>query len=137
MTRGSLAKSARHRHALLFAAGKMAARALEFVAQPDRVEQLRRRALHLVFREAAKPSHRNHDVFLCGEILHEKMKLKDKSEQLVALPRQNVIGQMRNDFGFDRDFAAIGMIEQTENVKQRTFAAAGWPDDRVDGARSR
>ena len=26
------------------------------------------------------------------------------------------------------------MIEKTQDVKQRAFAAAGWPDDGVDGA---
>ena len=63
------------------------------------------------------------------------MELKDESEQLIALSRKNVIRQTRNDFGFDRDFAAIGMIEQTKNVKQRALAAAGWTDDRVHRSR--
>ena len=60
----------------------------------DRLEQLRRALSHLVFRKAAEPSHRDHDVFLGGEILHEKVELEDESEQLVALPRKIVIRQV-------------------------------------------
>ena len=44
-------------------------------------------------------------------------------------------GRLETSFGFDRDFAAIGMIEQTEDVKQRALAAAGWTDDRVHRSR--
>ncbi len=48
--------------------------------------------------------------------------------------RQGVVVQVRNRLGFDRDPAAVGLIEQTQNVKQRALAAAGRTDDRVHRA---
>ena len=62
------------------------------------------------------------------------MKLKNESEEFVPLLRQHVVGQMRNLLRFDRDRAAVGVIEQAKDVEERTLAAAGRTDNRVDGA---
>ena len=41
---------------------------------------------------------------------------------------------MRDGFILDRDPSGIRVIEQTENIKQRAFAAAGRTDHGVDRA---
>ena len=82
--------------------------------------------------QSPRVAHRDHDVFLRREILHQKMKLKNEADEFVALMRKLVIGQIRDRFRFDRNPADIGLIEQTENVEQRAFAAAGGTDNSVD-----
>ena len=45
-----------------------------------------------------------------------------------------VIRQVGNGLVLDRDPAAVGVIEQSQDIKQSTLAAAGWTDDRVHRA---
>ena len=42
----------------------------------DRLEQLRGALAHRFFRQATEPPHRDHDVFLCGEILHAENEIE-------------------------------------------------------------
>ena len=62
------------------------------------------------------------------------MELEDEAKQLIPLLRQSVIGEMGNILVLDTDPAAIGLIEQAENVKESAFSAAGRSDDCVDRA---
>ena len=62
------------------------------------------------------------------------MKLKDEPQELIPFLSQGVISQVGNGLVLDRDPAAVGVIEQSQDVKQRTLAAAGGADDRVHRA---
>ena len=62
------------------------------------------------------------------------MELENEPEKLIPFSGQGIINEMGHGFIFDRDPAAVGMIEQSQDVKQRTLAAAGWADDRVHRA---
>ena len=124
----------RHGHPLLLAAGKMPARPFQFAAETDGLEQMRGTLVHLRLAQLGQAAHGDHDVFLGGEIFEEKMELEDESEKLIPFSGQGVIDEVGHRFVFDRDRAAIGVIEQSEDVKQSALAAAGGTDDRVDGA---
>src|SRR2546421_179199 len=87
-------QGARDGHALLFAAGKMAARPLRFRAEADLFQQIGGTLQHLRFAQHIEPAHRDHDVFLGGKIFEKKMELEDEPEQLVAFSRQRVVDQM-------------------------------------------
>src|SRR3954471_22902475 len=89
---------------------------------------------HLLFARDSQAPHRDHDVFLGGEILEEKMKLKNKPQELVPFSVERVVVQVRNDFVFDRDAAPVRLVEQTEDVKESVLAAARRPHDRVHGS---
>ena len=93
MTRGSLAKARATATRCCSPPERWRLGRESLLPRLDGLQQLRRALAHFVFRKAAEPPHRNHDVFLCGEILHQKVELKDESEQLVALARKNVIRQ--------------------------------------------
>ena len=67
-------------HALLLAAGKLRAEAMDLVAQADRGEKFMRARAHRGFVEAAELAHGHHHVFQRGELLHQKMKLKDEAD---------------------------------------------------------
>ena len=112
----------------------MAARPLRFRAEADLFQQIGGTLQHLRFAQDIQPAHRDHDVFLGGEIFEKKMELEDEPEQLVAFSRQRVIDQMRDRFVFDRDPAGVRLVKQAENVKQRALAAARGSDHGVNGS---
>lgn len=62
------------------------------------------------------------------------MELENEPKKLVPFFGQGVIGQLRNSLVVDRDPAAIGLVEQPEDIKQSAFSAAGRADDGVDAA---
>ena len=62
------------------------------------------------------------------------MELEDEPEKLIPFFSQGVIDQVRDAFVLDRDRAAVGLIEQTEDVEECAFAAAGRADDCMHGA---
>ena len=62
------------------------------------------------------------------------MKLKNESQKLIPFLSQSVISQVGDGLILDRDRAAVGMIEQSQDVKQSAFAATGWTDDCVHRA---
>ena len=81
-------------------------------------------------------------LMYCMELMHlqngekklkKKMKLKDEAEKLIPLLSERIIGQTGNIRAFDRDSTAVRVVEQSQNIKQGTFAAAGWADYRVHG----
>src|SRR5262249_25024545 len=109
---------------LLFAAGKMTAGPSQLVAQAYAVKQLGGAIAHLRIRELAKLTHRDHHIFLRGEVLHQEMELKNEANELVPLLGELIVAQVRHRFGFDRNAPVIGCIKQTKDVEQRTFATA-------------
>ena len=56
------------------------------------------------------------DIFLGAEILHQEMKLKNEADKFVALAREFVVGQMRNQFRFKRNRSTVRMVEQAEYI---------------------
>src|SRR5438046_1095768 len=78
-------------HALLFASGEMTTRSSQFVSQAYRFQQAGSAFAHLTIGKLPQFAHRNHHVLLCGEILHQKMELKNEADELAPLVRQLVI----------------------------------------------
>src|ERR1700704_5126411 len=62
------------------------------------------------------------------------MELEDEPEKLVSFPVESLIDEVGDRLVFDRDPAAVGVIEQPEDIEQSALAAARGTDDRVDGA---
>src|SRR5215211_3310803 len=112
----------------------MAAGPPQLVAQADTIKQLRSSIAHLRIRELAKLTHGNHYIFLRGEVLHQKMELKDEADEFVPLLRELIVAQVGYRFGFDRNTPGVRCIEQTENVEQRTFATARRADHGVNAS---
>jgi hypothetical protein len=112
----------------------MAARPFQFAAEPDRIQQMRGAFVHLQLAQRCQAPHRDHDIFLGGKILEEKVKLEDEPKEFIPFPRQRVINEVRNRLIFDRDPAAVRVIEQAQDVEQGALAAAGGADYRVHGA---
>src|ERR1700730_4150578 len=56
------------------------------------------------------------------------MELKNKTDQFVATFCQLLVAQMRNRGRGDFDRTGIWFVEQTKNVEERAFAAAGRAD---------
>src|ERR1051326_9050086 len=98
---------------------------VQFTAESHFIEQISRTAPHLRFAEPSQPTHRQHHVFLGGKIFEQKMKLKNKTKQFVPLSGKDVIRQLRYRDLLEGDASALWMIEQSEDVKQRAFAAPG------------
>ena len=83
------------RDPLLFAAGKMPARPAQFFPETDfALASGRPVPAFRLFREATEPAHRDHDVFLRGEILEQEMELEDEAEELVPFLRELIVGQV-------------------------------------------
>src|SRR5262249_25512214 len=122
------------RDALLFASRKMAAEPSQLVAQAYAVKQLRSAITHLRIRELAELTHRDHYIFLRGEVLHQEMELKNEADEFVPLMCELVVGQVGHRFGFDRYTPRIGGIQQTENIQQRTLTAARRADHGVNAS---
>jgi hypothetical protein len=62
------------------------------------------------------------------------MELENEPEKLIPFSGEGVINEMRHRFIFNGDPAAVGVIEQSQDVEQSAFAATGRADDRVDRA---
>ena len=96
-----VSQSAGDGHALLFAAGEMAARPAQFVAQANGFQQLGGAFAHLPSDKLPKLAHRDHHIFLRREILHQEMELKNEADEFASLMRQLIIAQVRNRLRFD------------------------------------
>jgi len=81
----------------------MVTAAPQLITQPHCFEQCRCAFAHFRFGPPPQAPHGNHNVFLGREILHEEVKLKDKANKLVALPREFGVGQARDCLGFEHD----------------------------------
>src|SRR5436305_5149110 len=88
-------------HSLLFASGEMTARSPQFVTQANRVQPAGSAFAHLAIGKFPKLAHRDHHVFLRGEILHQKMELKNEADELAAFIREFVIAQLGDWLRFD------------------------------------
>ncbi len=64
------------------------------------------------------------------------MKLKDEPDRLIAFSCKLVVVQARHRLAIDRHPSAVRLIEETQNIKQSAFAAAGRAHDSVDTPRS-
>src|SRR3954466_1834877 len=107
----------------------MPAGAVHLCSQSDTIEKRCRSRFHFFLAELAQLAHRDHHVLDRGEVLHQKVKLKDESDEFIATTGQLFVGKMRHRLGIDGNMAAVRMIEQAENVKEGAFAAARWADD--------
>ena len=59
------------------------------------------------------------------------MELEDESQERVALLREFVVGQTRHGLSADGKVSGVGLVEQSQDVQQRTLAAPRRPDDGV------
>ena len=60
------------------------------------------------------------------------MKLENEAEQFVPFFGELVVSQTGDELMIDRQRPAVRTIEQSEDIKERTFAATRWTDDGVD-----
>src|SRR5438552_8585850 len=120
---------------LLFTSREMTAGSAQFVAQANRFQQPGSAFAHLAIGKLPKLAHRDHHIFLCREILHQKMELKNEADELAPFMREFVIAQLGDWLGFNCYAAGVWQIEQSESVEQRAFAAARRANNRVDTAR--
>src|SRR5438093_4679086 len=88
-------------HSLLFASGEMTARSPQFVTQANRFQQAGSAFAHLAIGKFPKLAHRDHHVFLRGEILPQKMESKNEADELAAFIREFVIAQLGDWLRFD------------------------------------
>src|SRR5882724_3584370 len=88
-------------HTLLFASGEMTTGSSQFVAQTNCFQQAVSAFAHLAIGKLPQFAHRNHHVLLRGEILHQKMELKNEANELAALVRQLVIAQLSHRLRFN------------------------------------
>src|SRR6266496_3093000 len=106
-------------HTLLLASGEMTTGSSQFVAQTNCFQQADSAFAHLAIGKLPQFAHRNHHVLLRGEILHQKMELKNEADELAPLVRQLVIAQLSHRLRFDRNASGVGQVEQPEDVEQR------------------
>ena len=130
---GIIRQRASDGHPLLLPAGEMPARPFQFIPEADSLQELRGARVHFRFAQRAQTPHRDHDVFLRGKIFEEKMELKDEPEKLIPFSGESIIHEVGYGFVFDRDPAAVCVIEKSEDVKQSALTAAGRAHDRMDG----
>ena len=121
-----------HRDALLLAARELRAQAMGFCAEADRGQQAMRPLGHLGETEAAEFAHGHHDVFQRRELEHQKVKLKHETDVLTPGRRARQVVRVRHFTAVDLDLAAIRLVQQAQQIKQRRFAATRRAHDRVD-----
>src|SRR4051812_5793790 len=112
----------------------MTAGSSQLVAQAYALKQLSSPIAHLSIRKFAKFTHGDHHIFLCREVLHQEMELKDETDEFVPLLCELIVAQMGYCFSFDRNTSGVRCIKQTENVEQRTFATPRRADHGVNAS---
>jgi hypothetical protein len=125
-------QGARDGDALLFASGEMVGAALELVAEAHEIEEIRGAIFHFSQGEQPGAAHGNLDVFRGGEFLEQKMELEDETDFLVAKKGEFVLVQIGDELPGDFDRAAVGLVEEAQQIEERAFAAAGRAHDGVD-----
>ena len=101
-----------------------------FIAQPDIREQRTGTFRHLILRQAAQLAHRHHHIIERRKLLHQKVKLENKPDMFAARRRTVEIAAVGHQLITDPNGTVIGLIEQTEQIKQRTFATSRRTDNR-------
>ena len=126
---------ARERRALALAAGELARRVVEALAQAHLAQD--RRGLRAGRGPCHPPDEERHrDVVDRGELHQQMMELVDEAERLVAQSAALGVGQRRHGPSHHLDFARRGRVEPAQKVQQRALARAGGADDRDDLSRS-
>ena len=93
------------------------------LAEAELAEQLRRFRERFLFRHAPDPAgHR--DVFDCGELGQEVVKLKDESDAAIAKARELIVGHRGEVAIGDGDVSGVGPVETAEQMEKRRFADA-------------
>src|SRR3954447_25846752 len=92
--------------------------------EPDFLKQIGGALEHFRLAQHVQAAHRDHYVFLRGKILEQEVELENEAEQLVSLPGQGVVDQVRDRFVFDRDLSAVSVVEETQDVEERALAAS-------------
>jgi hypothetical protein len=118
--------SARHRHALLLAAGQLGRAVGEPVGQPDRVDQPPQ---PVGIGLPAGDRERQHDVLLGRQDRQQVEELEDEAELVAAQLRQVAVVQARDLDAVELDLAGGRAIEAGEDVHQGRLAGPGRAHD--------
>ena len=95
MTARIVSQRAGDGHTLLFASGEMTAGLRNLSPKPTASSKPAARSRISPSESRPKLAHRDHHVLLRGEILHQKMELKNEADELAPFVRQLVIAQLR------------------------------------------
>lgn len=118
----------RNRHALLLTAGKLVRIGFHLVQQTDFAQHFRRTRQTLLFRHA-RVAQRECHVFRHGVGGKKVEGLEDVAEGLEAQIGFCLVGEVADVLPVE-SIAAFGeVIQQTDDVEQRRFAAAGFAGD--------
>lgn len=115
-----------NRHALLFAAGELARRVRQALAETDPLQQFGG-AFAGVF--AAIEFQRQHDVFQGVEAVEQLEGLKDETHVFGTDSRALVFVEIAQALPREDDFAAAWQVEAGEQAEQGGFAGTGRADD--------
>jgi hypothetical protein len=129
-----LAIGAADRDALLLAAGEFARQMVEPRAEAEEGQELGGALLRELLRQAANAL-RQHDVLQRREFRQEMVELVDEADLGPPQPRAALVVELRGCHAADKDFAAIGLFEQTRDMKQGRLAGAARRDQRDEFAR--
>src|SRR4029077_274515 len=68
-------------------------------------------------------------IFLSGRARQQIESLKNKTDFLVANPRQFLLGKLRNVLAVQAIYAAGGPVQATDQIHKRRLAGTGSPHD--------
>ena len=109
------------RHALLLAAGKLRRKVVEPLGQPDQ-----RQGLARIERLVGDLVHQC-DVFEHGEARDQIVELEHEADMLAPVARQLGLAGVDEIMVAPHSLAGGRCVEPAENIEQRRFAGAGWP----------
>ena len=118
----------RNRHTLLLSAGKLVRIRLHLIQQTDFAQHFRRTRQTLLLRHA-RVTQRERHVFRHGVGGKEVEGLEDIPEGLKAQAGFCLVGEVANVLTVEGIVSFGQIIEQTDDVEQRCFAAAGFAGD--------
>ena len=117
-----------NRHTLLLSAGKLVRIRLHLIQQTDFAQHFRRTRQTLLLRHA-RVTQRERHVFRHGVGRKEVEGLEDIPEGLEAQSGFCLVGEVANVLTVEGIVSFGQIIEQTDDVEQRCFAAAGFAGD--------
>jgi hypothetical protein len=122
---------ARHRHALLLAAGQLGRAVGEPIRETNGVDQA---AQPLVVDATAGDRERQHDVLLSREDRDQVEELEDEAELVAAQLGEVAVVEVADLHAVEHDRAGGGAVEPGEDVHQRRLAGTRRAHDRAESA---
>ena len=127
---GAVDEGADDGDALAFATGELAGAVVEAVGETDAGEErLGAFSGRAAAGEVGIGEGGDEDVFQHGALRQEMVGLEDEADLLVADARELEVVEAGEVFAVEQELAGGGAVEGTDNVEERTFAAAGRADD--------